>query len=160
MLPAANLLYPIREPHPLRRLRPFGCPALDDSAGQANSSLLPFLLSLPVQKPDDRDPAPHDTKPKPARLRALSELMLTSPAKLGEGGRVGAMSGAERAPLPPPGQRGLLTLRGEGGVSGACPAESSRAGHPKGRKRRSGWDVRADVKGWTRELALDVVRGV
>ena len=33
--------------------------------GQANSSLLPFLLSLPAQKPEDRDPAPHDTKPKP-----------------------------------------------------------------------------------------------
>ena len=33
-------------------------------AGQANSSLLPFLLSLPAQKPEDHDPAPHDTKPK------------------------------------------------------------------------------------------------
>ena len=32
-------------------------------AGQANSSLLPFLLSLPEQKPKDRDPAPLDTKP-------------------------------------------------------------------------------------------------
>ena len=31
-----------------------------------------------------------------------SELMLTLPAKMGEGGRVGALSGAERAPLPPP----------------------------------------------------------
>ena len=31
--------------------------------GQANSSLLPSLLSLPVQKPEDRDPAPHDMKP-------------------------------------------------------------------------------------------------
>jgi hypothetical protein len=28
-------------------------------------------------------------------------------------------------------------------------------GHPKGRKRRSGWDSRTDVKGWTRELAFD-----
>jgi hypothetical protein len=28
--------------------------------------------------------------------------MLTLPAKMGEGGRVGALSGAERAPLPPP----------------------------------------------------------
>ncbi|MEI6781158.1 MAG: hypothetical protein WCQ21_09595 [Verrucomicrobiota bacterium] len=44
---------------------------------------------------------------------------------------------------------------GEGGVSGACPGESSRPGHPKGRKRRSGWDSRTDVKGWTRELAFD-----
>ena len=32
-------------------------------AGQANSSLLPFLLSLPGQKPEDRDPAPQDRKP-------------------------------------------------------------------------------------------------
>jgi hypothetical protein len=45
-------------------------------AGQANSSLLPSLLSLPVQKPEDRDPAPHDRKPKAARLRALSALSL------------------------------------------------------------------------------------
>ena len=29
--------------------------------GQANSSLLPSLLSLPVQKPEQRDPAPQDT---------------------------------------------------------------------------------------------------
>ena len=44
--------------------------------GQANSSLLPSLLSLPAQKPEDRDPAPHDRKPKAARLRALSALSL------------------------------------------------------------------------------------
>ena len=44
---------------------------------------------------------------------------------------------------------------GEGGVSGACPGESSRPGHPKGRKRRSGWDAGTDTKGWTRELAFD-----
>ena len=44
--------------------------------GQANSSLLPFLLSLPAQKPEDRDPATHDTKPRAARLRALSALSL------------------------------------------------------------------------------------
>ena len=44
---------------------------------------------------------------------------------------------------------------GEGGVSGACPAESSRAGHPEGRKRRSGWGVGTDVKGWTRESAFE-----
>ena len=44
---------------------------------------------------------------------------------------------------------------GDGGVSGACPAESSRAGHPEGRKRRSGWDAGTDIKGWTRELAFD-----
>ena len=43
--------------------------------GQANSSLLPSLLGLPAQKPD-RDPAPHDTKPRAARLRALSALSL------------------------------------------------------------------------------------
>ena len=41
-------------------------------AGQANSSLLPLLLSLPVQKPEDRDPAPHDTKPMRARLPAFN----------------------------------------------------------------------------------------
>ena len=29
--------------------------------GQANSSLLPSLLSLPAQKPEQRDPAPQDT---------------------------------------------------------------------------------------------------
>ena len=75
---------------------------------------------------------------------------------MGEGGRVGALSGAERAPLPPPGQRGLLTFRGEGGVSGACPGESSRPGHPKGRKRRSGWDSGTDTKARTRELAFDM----
>ena len=44
--------------------------------GQANSSLLPSLLGLPAQKPEDRDPAPHDTKPRAARLRALSPLSL------------------------------------------------------------------------------------
>ena len=36
-------------------------------------------------------------------LAARSALTLTLPAKMGEGGRVGALSGAERAPLPPPG---------------------------------------------------------
>ena len=84
---------------------------------------------------------------------------------MGEGGRVGALSGAERAPLPPPGQKGLLTFRGEGGVSGACEGRWPRGlrgrglpapKHPKGRKRRSGWDVGTDTKGWTRELAFDV----
>jgi hypothetical protein len=57
---------------------------------------------------------------------------------------------------PPPGQKGLLTFRGEGGVSGACPGESSKPGHPKGRKRRSGWDVGTALKARTRELAFDV----
>ena len=32
---------------------------------------------------------------------------------------------------------------------------SSRPGHPKGRKRRSGWDSGTDTKVWTRELAFD-----
>ena len=47
---------------------------------------------------------------------------------------------------------------GEGGVSGACPGESSKPGHPKGRKRRSGWSARTDTKGRTRELACDEFR--
>ncbi len=53
---------------------------------------------------------------------------------------------------------------GEGGVSGACEGRWPRGlrgrglpapKHPKGRKRRSGWDSRTDIKGWTRELAFD-----
>ena len=43
--------------------------------GQANSSLLPFLLSLPAQKPEQRDPAPQDTMAFP-RLRESGQLLL------------------------------------------------------------------------------------
>ena len=54
--------------------------------------------------------------------------------------------------------RGLGPGAGEKTVrtSILCPGESSRPGHPKGRKRRSGWDSRTDVKGWARELAFDM----
>jgi hypothetical protein len=83
---------------------------------------------------------------------------------MGEGGRVGALSGAERAPLPPPGQKGLLTFRGEGGVSGACEGRWPRGlrgrglpapKHPKGRKRRSGWDVGTALTARTRKEAFE-----
>src|ERR1035441_1932937 len=43
--------------------------------GQANSSLLPSLLSLPVQKPEQRDPAPQDTMAFPRR-RESGQLLL------------------------------------------------------------------------------------
>ena len=49
-----------------------------------------------------------------------SELMLTLPAKIGGGGRVGAQSGAERAPRPPSILSRSANYWGEGGVSGAC----------------------------------------
>ena len=44
-------------------------------AGQANSSLLPTLLSQPVQKPEQRDPAPLDRMPLPRR-RESGQLLL------------------------------------------------------------------------------------
>ena len=38
--------------------------------GQANSSLLPSLLSLPVQKPEDRGPrAPYEPRPRQFVIR-------------------------------------------------------------------------------------------
>jgi len=39
-------------------------------AGQANSSPLPSLISLPAQKPEPRDPAPHDFNSFPRGVRA------------------------------------------------------------------------------------------
>jgi hypothetical protein len=44
-------------------------------AGQANSSLLPSLLSLPAQKPEQRDLAPQDTMAFPRR-RESGQLLL------------------------------------------------------------------------------------
>jgi hypothetical protein len=43
--------------------------------GQTNSSLLPSLLRLPVQKPEQRDPALQDTMAFP-RLRESGQLLL------------------------------------------------------------------------------------
>ena len=45
--------------------------------GQANSSLLPSLLSLPVQKPEQRDPAPRDTMAFPRRRESGQVLLIT-----------------------------------------------------------------------------------
>jgi hypothetical protein len=49
----------------------------------------------------------------------------------------------------------LAAKMGEGGVSGACPGESSGPGHQKGRKRRSGCSAGTDMNGRTRELTDD-----
>jgi hypothetical protein len=39
-------------------------------AGQANSSLLPSLLGLPAQKPEQRDPrGPHEPRPRQLVIR-------------------------------------------------------------------------------------------
>ena len=74
--------------------------------------------------------------------------MLTLPAKIGGGGRVGAQSGAERAPLPPRvsakskllrstkiGGRGVLAEPAHRGVSRWCAPEGPQA--PERLRRRN-----------------------
>jgi hypothetical protein len=81
--------------------------------------------------------------------------MLTLPAKMGEGGRIGALSGAERAPLPPSILREALTVGGRGVL--AEPARPSHRG-PGTRRAASagaGGTHEPDAKRWTRELASD-----
>jgi hypothetical protein len=86
--------------------------------------------------------------------------MLTWPAKIGGGGRVGAQSGAERAPRPPRvSAKSILSRSAKTGGRGvlAEPAHRgvSRGAHPEGRKRRSGKAWELNAKAGTRELALD-----
>jgi hypothetical protein len=69
--------------------------------------------------------------------------------------RPAPLQAAGAATVPPSGAKGLLTFRGKVGVSGACPGESSRPGHPKGPKRQSGWDVGTALNARTRELAFE-----
>ena len=67
--------------------------------GQANSSLLPFLLSLPAQKPEQRGPRdPNDARQTASLSSARTDSGWTSTAGPAEAGRL-ALWGKSVAPL-------------------------------------------------------------
>ena len=108
--PASNVLHPVRESHPLRRLRPFGCPALDDSAGQA-----------PL------------TPPSPQQSALRGEWR-------GEGGTLRPAQRAYAAPLPHfRGQRQcqLAALEDQSGGTLRCRSATARCRAPTPRASRS-----------------------
>jgi len=100
----------VRASHPLRRLRPFGCPALDDSAGQA-----------PL------------TPPSPQKSALRGEWR-------GEGGTLRPAQRAYAAPLPHfRGQRQhqLAALEDPSGGTLRCRSATPRCRAPRPRASRS-----------------------
>ncbi len=91
--------------------------------GQANSSLLPSLLSLPVQKPEQRGPRAPRHEAKAARLRALSALSLAD-WRPGHGAPVQRAEPEKPVRLAGPAQGGCMTC--------TCVSRSEAAMYPGG----------------------------